>query len=91
MTMKEWKSEKELEQFILSENRNEIIGFVNTKTLRKWKVLTDPKDYDWLENMYILQKGNKYFYIRCNVCEPDEVVLKVENNINKFSNSFNLT
>ena len=38
MTMKEWKSEKELEQFILSENRNEIIGFVNTKTLRKWKV-----------------------------------------------------
>ena len=79
MTMKEWKSEKELEQFILSENRNEIIGFVNTKTLRKWKVLTDPKDYDWLENMYILQKGNKYFYIMCNVCEPGEVVSKGEN------------
>ena len=91
MTMKEWKSEKELEQFILSENRNEIIGFVNTKTLRKWKVLTDPKDYDWLENMFILQKGNKYFYIRCNVCEPDKVVTKGENNINKFLNSFNLT
>ena len=47
------KSKKELEQFILSENRNKIIGFVNTKTLRKWKVLTDPKDYDWLEkNVY---------------------------------------
>ena len=91
MTMKEWKSEKELEQFILSENRNEIIGFVNTKTLRKWKVLTDPKDYNWLENMFILQKGNKYFYIRCNVCEPDVVVTKGENNINKFLNSFNLT
>ena len=60
--MKEWKSKKELEQFILTENRNEFIGLVKTKTLRKWKVLTDPKDYDWLENMYILQEGNRYFY-----------------------------
>ena len=76
MTMKEWKSEKELEQFILSENRNEIIGFVNTKTLRKWKVLTNPKYYDWLENLYILQKGNKYFYSICNISKTDEAVTK---------------
>ena len=71
--MKEFKSKKELDFFIFLENRNEIIGFVKTKTLRKWKVLTDPKDYDWLENMYILQKGNKYFYLMCNVCYPDQV------------------
>ena len=76
MIMKEWKSKKELEQFILSENRNEIIGFVNTKTLRKWKVLNNPKYYDWPENLYILQKGNKYFYSICNISKPDEVVSK---------------
>ena len=60
--MKEWKSKKELEEYILKNKRYEFIGLVKTKTLRKWKVLTDPKDYDWLENMYILQEGNKYFY-----------------------------
>ena len=36
--MKEWRSKKELDDFILKENRYGEIGYVTLKTLKKWGV-----------------------------------------------------
>ena len=55
--MKEWKSKKELDDFILKENRYGEIGFVTLKTLKKWGIPLE-KEWEIFGNFYIIQKGN---------------------------------
>ena len=60
--MKEWRSKKELNEFIFAEERDEIIGWVSHKTLKKWN-----EEIDWHqeneEDMWVYQKGKNYFYL----------------------------
>ena len=59
--LKEWRSKKELENFLMEMKRDEIIGWVSHKTLKKWG-----EEIDWHqeneEDMWIYQKGKNYFY-----------------------------
>ena len=60
--MKEWRSKKELENFLLEMERDEIIGWVSVKTLNKWGEQINwrwPND----EDMFVYQKGKHYFYL----------------------------
>ena len=59
--MKEWRSKKELDDFILKENRYEEIGFVTWKTLIKWGVVME-KDWETFNTFYIVQNGNSISY-----------------------------
>ena len=62
--MKEWKSKKELDDFILEKNRHEEIGYCSLKTLKKWRIRLE-KEWEIDDNFYIVQKGNSiYFYVR---------------------------
>ena len=54
----EWRSKKQLDEYILSQNRYEIIGWVSDKTLKKWGI---DLQYTGKETKYILQKGDKFF------------------------------
>ena len=60
--MREWRSKKELENFLMEMERDEIIGWVSVKTLRKWN-----EEIDWRqphkEDMFVYQKGKHYFYL----------------------------
>ena len=60
--MKEWRSKKELENYLLEMERDEIIGWVSAKTLKKWG-----EEIDWRqpneEDMFVYQKGKHYFYL----------------------------
>ena len=60
--MKEWRSKKELENFLIEQERDEIIGWVSHKTLKKWN-----EEIDWRqeneEDMWVYQKGKNYFYL----------------------------
>ena len=60
--MKEWRSKKELEKFLMEMERDEIIGWVSYKTLKKWN-----EEIDWHqeneEDMWVYQKGKNYFYL----------------------------
>ena len=60
--MKEWRSKKELENFLMEMERHEIIGWVSHKTLKKWN-----EEIDWHqeneEDMFVYQKGKNYFYL----------------------------
>ena len=60
--MKEWRSKKELENYLMEKERDEIIGWVSHKTLKKWN-----EEIDWHqeneEDMWVYQKGKKYFYL----------------------------
>ena len=59
---KEWRSKKELENYLMEKNRDEIIGWVSWKTMKKWG-----EEIDWHqqneEDMFIYQKGKNYFYL----------------------------
>ena len=60
--MKEWRSKKELEIFLIEQERDEIIGWLSYKTLKKWGeevVWRQPNE----EDMFVYQKGKKYFYL----------------------------
>ena len=56
---KEWRSKKELENFLMEKNRDEIIGWVSWKTMKKW----GEEIYQNDEDMFIYQKGKNYFYL----------------------------
>ena len=59
---KEWRSKKELEKFLMEKNRDEIIGWVSWKTMKKWgEEIYWHKEND--EDMFIYQKGKNYFYL----------------------------
>ena len=61
--MKEWRSKKELEEYLMEKQRWEIIGFVTYKTLKKWNEEIDWRGWNNEEDMYILQKGKKYYFL----------------------------
>ena len=62
--MKEWKSKKELDDFILERNRYEEIGYCTLKTLKKWGINLE-KEWEIDDYFYIVQKGNSIsFYVR---------------------------
>ena len=62
--MKEWKSKKELDDFILERNRYEEIGYTTLKTLKKWGISLE-KEWEIDDNFYIVQKGNSIsFYVK---------------------------
>ena len=62
--MKEWKSKKELDDFILKQNRYEEIGYVELKTLKKWGISLE-KEWEVDDYFYIVQKGNSVsFYVK---------------------------
>ena len=61
--MKEWRSKKQLEEYLMEKPRNEIIGYVTYKALKKWNEEIDWRGNDNEEDMFILQKGNKYYYL----------------------------
>ena len=59
---KEWRSKKELENFLMEKNRDEIIGWVSWKTMKKWgEEIYRHQEND--EDMFIYQKGKNYFYL----------------------------
>ena len=62
--MKEWKSKKELDDYILKENRYGEIGSITLKTLKKWRVPLE-KEWETFNTFYIIQNGNSIsFHIR---------------------------
>ena len=61
--LKEWRSKKELEEYLMQEKRNEVIGYVTHKTLEKWDENIDWRGWRNQENMYVLQKEHKYYYL----------------------------
>ena len=68
--LREWKSKKELDKYLLEENRNwKVIGYITKKTLIKWK------DEKYVNNrglrplddkLYLVQKGYIYLYLTFN-------------------------
>ena len=62
--MKEWRSKKELDDFIFEQNRYCEIGYCCLKTLKKWGISVE-KEWEVEDYFYIIQKGNSVsFYIR---------------------------
>ena len=61
--LKEWRSKKELEEYLMEKQRWEIIGYVTYKTLKKWGEEIDWRGWESDENMYVLQKGKKYYFL----------------------------
>ena len=62
--MKEWRSKKELDDFILERNRYEEIGYTTLKTLKKWGYQLE-KEWEIIDYFYIVQKGNSIsFYMK---------------------------
>ena len=61
--LKEWRSKKELEEYVMEKQRWEIIGYVTYKTLKKWNEEIDWRGWESDENMYVLQKGKKYYFL----------------------------
>ena len=61
--LKEWRSKKEFDEYLMAENRYGIIGYVTGKTLKKWGDQVDWRNWRNGEDMYVLQRGNKYYYI----------------------------
>ena len=61
--LKEWRSKKELEEYLMEKQRWEIIGYVTSKTLKKWNEEIDWRGWESDENIYVSQKGKKYYYL----------------------------
>ena len=61
--LKEWRSKKELEEYLMEKQRWEIIGYVTHKTLTKWGEAIDWRGWENDEDMYVLQKGKEYYYL----------------------------
>ena len=62
--MKEWKSKKELDDFISKKNRYCEIGYCRLKTLKKWGINIE-KEWEADDYFYIVQKGNSVsFYVK---------------------------
>ena len=60
--LKEWRSKKELENYLMEMERDEIIGWISWKAMKKWG-----EEIDWRqpneEDMFVYQKRKKYFYL----------------------------
>ena len=60
--LKEWRSKKELENYLMEMERDEIISWISSKTMKKWG-----EEIDWRqpneEDMFVYQKRKNYFYL----------------------------
>ena len=61
--LKEWRSKREFEQYLMEKDRWEVVGFVTYKTLKKWGEVEDWREWGNKENMYVLQNGKEYYYL----------------------------
>ena len=61
--LKEWKSRRDFEQYLMEKQRWEVIGYVTHKTLNKWGEVEDWRGWESDENMYVLQKGKEHYYL----------------------------
>ena len=61
--LKEWRSKRDLQEYLMEKQRWEVIGYVTHKTLKKWKEEIDWREWRNEKNMYILQKGKDYYYL----------------------------
>ena len=61
--LKEWRSRRDFEQYLMEKERWEVVGFVTHKTLKKWGEEIDWRGWENKENMYILQNGKEYYYL----------------------------
>ena len=57
LNMKEWRSKKELENYLMETEQEGIIGWVSCKTMKKWGEEKNDED------MFVYQKGKNYFYL----------------------------
>ena len=64
----EWRSKKNLDEFVLSNTFEKdfcIVGYATAKTMQKWgiklhrEMLTTPKDHD----VYVAIKNNRIYYL----------------------------
>ena len=59
---KRMEKQKRIRKFLMEKNRDEIIGWVSWKTMKKWgEEIYWHKEND--EDMFIYQKGKNYFYL----------------------------
>ena len=61
--LKEWRSRRDFEQYLMEKDRWEVIGYVTHKTLKKWGEVEDWREWRNEENMYVLQKGKDYYFL----------------------------
>ena len=61
--LKEWRSKREFEQYLMEKDRWEVVGFVTYKTLKKWGEVEDWREWRNKENMNVLQNGKEYYYL----------------------------
>ena len=61
--LKEWRSRRDFEQYLMEKDRWEVIGYVTHKTLKKWGEVVDWRGWRNGENMYVLQKGKDYYFL----------------------------
>ena len=61
--LKEWRSKRDFEQYVMEKDRWEVIGYVTHKTLKKWGEVVDWRGWRYGENMYVLQKGKNYYFL----------------------------
>ena len=61
--LKEWRSRRDFEQYLMEKQRWEVIGYVTHKTLNKWGEVEDWRGWESDENMYVLQKGKEYYFL----------------------------
>ena len=61
--LKEWRSRRDFEQYLMEKERWEVVGFVTYKTLKKWGEVEDWREWRNKENMYVLQNGKEYYYL----------------------------
>ena len=61
--LKEWRSRRDFEHYLMEKDRWEVIGYVTHKTLKKWGEVVDWRGWRNGENMYVLQKGKDYYFL----------------------------
>ena len=60
--MQRMEKQKRIRKFLMEKNRDEIIGWVSWKTMKKWgEEIYWHQEND--EDMFIYQKGKNYFYL----------------------------
>ena len=70
--VKEWRSYKEFREYLdrnYKVNDFKIIGWVSPETRKKWfkdglKEITRPGDFINTEDLWILTRGNNYWFVR---------------------------
>ena len=61
--LKEWRSRKDFDEYVMEKERWGIIGYVSHKTLKRWGRMVDWREWRNEESMYVLQVGREYYYV----------------------------